>query len=172
MIDQDGAGEARKNSVASKARMLAAKLTENIAKNFIQPHKEPLVTHTLIIVSVFQVDDEKIVSDAIERGKKRAESNKDSKVAKVFFGALRFLGFGFIEATGNGGVEYSKQEGCDDIYVITTSIEVRVESTESLAMTVATLGDRLQKLPPGVVCALTGVPVTKAKLVSVAVDML
>lgn len=170
-VSEDPEDQAHKFSIKDKARVLAARLTESFARNFIHPHEKPLVEHTLVIVSSVKVEEEQIVVDAIARVRQKAQGRGDSKAAKIFFGALRLLGFGYIEATGEGSVSYVKEEDTDH-YVITTTVGVRVESTEALAATVATVGCRLKSLPPGVICALTGIPPTKARLVDVKVDML
>lgn len=154
-----------------KARILAAKLTKQLAENVIQPPKQPLVEHMLVIVTCWKSHDESVVMDAIKRGRKRAEEGSSGVMGKLFFGLLRFLGFGYIESTGEGDVTVTHDESCDDVYVITTTIGVRVESTESLAMTIAALADKAKSLPNGVLCALTGIKPGEAVLVDLKVDM-
>lgn len=160
-----------KRAVHEKARELAAKLTERLAKSVIAPPPRPLTECMLVLVSTWKADDESVVMGAVERGKQRASAGGDGKMSKMFFGALRFFGFGYIEATGEGGVEVSKQEGSENVWVITTTIGVRVESSESLALTLATLGEKAKSLPNGVLCALTGLKPGKATLVDFQVDM-
>ena len=163
--------EDAKKKTYDKAREMAAVMLSRVADNIVKPHKKPLVVHTLVIVSIWKAADDATVYGAVERGKERASAGGSGTLSKVLFGSLRLLGFGYIEATGNGGVEVQKQEGADDVYIITTTIEVRVESTEALALTVASLGEKAKKLPVGVLAALVGVQAGKASLVDFRVDM-
>lgn len=160
-----------RKSGAEKARELAAKLTERLATNIIRPPRQPLVEHTLVIVSTWRAQDESVVMGAVEKGRQRAGKGSDGLLSKLFFGMLRFVGFGHIEPNGEGGVEVERQEGAEDVYIIKTMIGVRVESTEALALAAASLCERAKKLPNGLLCAITGLKPGRASLVDFQVDI-
>lgn len=124
-----------------------------------------------MLVTAWRVDDPSVVDGAVERGKNRAEKGSSGTLSKAFFGLLRFMGFGHIEPTGEGGVEVHKQDGSDDVYVVTTTIGVRVEDTSMLAAGAVALAEKAKKLPTGVLCVLTGVKPGKATLVDLVVDI-
>lgn len=152
--------------------MLAAKLTERIANTVIRPPKKPLTEHMLVIVSTWRATDESVVQGAVEKGRKHAEEgSSNSTISKMFFGLLRFMGFGHIEATGEGGVEVQKKDDEDDLWVITTMIGVRVESSEKVAASLLTLHERARKMPSGILAALVGVKPGHASLVDLQADM-
>ena len=154
-----------------KARLLAARLTERIATNVIKPPAKPLTEHMLVIVSTWQAKDEAVVMAAVKKGKDRAEGPSNPIMSKMFFGALRFLGFGHMESTGEGSVDVVKQEGADDIYVITTMIGVMVDDPVALATTLLTIHEKAKSLPNGVLSMLVGVKPGRATLVDLSADM-
>ena len=159
-------------SVRDKARVLAAKLTERIAKNVINPPKKPLSEHMLVLVSVWKAKDESVVQAAVDKGKRRAEGKEQTgMMGKMFFGLLRFMGFGHIESTGEGGVEVVKNEDAEDLYTITTTIGVKVDNSEALAATLLTMHDRAKKVPQGIISALVGVKPGHAQLVELQADL-
>jgi hypothetical protein len=126
----------------------------------------------LVIVSSWRAKDESVVMGAVEKGKKRAEEgSSNSTASKMFFGLLRFMGFGHIEATGEGDVEVQQYDGQDDVWVVTTTIGVRVEDSEKLAASLLTLHERAKKLPSGILAALVGVKPGHAQLVDLRADM-
>jgi hypothetical protein len=158
-------------SVRDRARLLAAKLTERIATNVIKPPERPLTEHMLVIVSRWRADDESVVQGAIERGKKRAEGGGNTIASRAFFGLLRFLGFGHMEATGEGGVEVVKDETEENVWIITTMIGVMVEDVGALALTLMTIDEKARKLPSGVLSMLIGVKPGRAKLLDLKADI-
>lgn len=160
-----------RENIRDKARTLVAKLAEQFAKNVIAPHKKPLAEHTLVIKTVWEADSEQTISDAIARCKKRAASKRDGRLSKLFFGALRFMGFGYIEPTGQGDVEYSKADG-ENHYTITTTLGVRIEEGDSLAAMSSAFSGKLRALPRGLVCSMTGVPAKRARLIDLVVEVL
>jgi hypothetical protein len=122
----------------------------------------------LVIVGTFQAEEE-VVADAIERGKRRAQEGSNSKMSKIFFGLLRFMGFGYIEATGDGGVDFAPAP--DGLWNVVVRIGVRVESTEALAASLIGINEKAKALPPGVVAGLVGLKPTKAAMKDIQIDM-
>lgn len=125
----------------------------------------------LVIVSRWRADDESVVTAAVEKGKKRASGGSNTLTSKMFFGILRFLGFGHMEATGEGGVEVVKDEDAEDIWTITTSIGVKVEDVKALGLTLMTIDEKARKLPNGILSMLVGVKPGKARLVDIRADV-
>jgi hypothetical protein len=125
----------------------------------------------LVIVSRWRADDESVVMAAVEKGKKRASGSGNSMASRMFFGLLRFLGFGHMEATGEGGVEVAADEKEDDIWIITTTIGVKVEDVQALGLTLMTLDEKAKKLPNGILSMLVGVKPGKARLVGIKADV-
>ena len=163
--------DAPEETTANRARRLAANLTERIANTLIRPPEGPLEGCTLVITTMWRTDDPEVVSGAVHRGRERAEKGSSGTLSKAFFGMLRFLGMGYVEPTGEGGVEVVQQDGTDDIYVVTTKIGVRVEDMPAMAAGLVAFAEKAKKLPSGILCALTGVKPGKAALVGLEADI-
>lgn len=157
------------DTIARRARRFLSQITERFARNVVAPPPESLVDHVLVIVGTFEADEE-VVAAAIERGKQRAQEGSGSRMSKIFFGFLRFLGFGYIEANGEGSVDFAPA-GTDGVWRIIVKIGVRVESTEALAASLIGINEKARSLPPGIVAGLVGLKPTKAVMKNIMIDM-
>jgi len=153
----------------SRFRKVLAEHASRFLKGLIAPEPVEMSNHTLIIVARFK-GDRSVVEDAVAKGERRAHSeSSNGMMARVLFGALRLLGFGRINATGDGSVETNEVEpGLCEVKVV---IGIETESHERLLAASETLNQKVGLIPARVFYKMLGVDGSKLDLVSVSLQV-